>query len=132
MYCCQGCPDPIGARQPGQIARRQPDFGPNRRSSWSAAGFRSQKPTPVCRVAGSHLQNPSNPNRPELQKNLTKSCKNKPDPARSRPNLERSRPDPAISSGIQPDPTKPNNFQQKKNAYFRKKSSFRRKFSSFW
>ena len=32
--------------------------GPNR----SATGFRSQKPTPVGRVAGLHLQNPSNPN----------------------------------------------------------------------
>ena len=32
--------------------------GPNR----SAAGFRSQKLTPVGRVAGLHLQNPSNPN----------------------------------------------------------------------
>ena len=73
----QGCPDPTEARQPGQTARRQPDSGPNRRSCRSATGFRSQKPTPAGRVAGSHLQNPSNPN---LTRATKKSSQIRPNP----------------------------------------------------
>ena len=116
-----GCLDPTGARQPGQTVRRLPDFGPNRWSNRSAVGFRSQKLTPASRVAGSHLQNPSNPNPTGATKKSSQICKNKPDPVRSRPNLERSRPDPA----------KPNNFYRKKKCIFKKKSSFRQEFSRF-
>ena len=61
--------NPIPAQTEGPVGR--------------SAGFYSQKPTLASRVAGSHLQNPSNPTRLELKKNLTKSCKNKPDLALS-------------------------------------------------
>ena len=96
----------LGLSRPDRSPTTRPNrptttrFRPEPKVQSVGGGFPFSKTDTGGSSDGFDLQNPSNPNRLELQKNPTKSCKNKPDPARSRPNLERSRPDPAISSGI--------------------------------
>ena len=80
------------------------------------AGFYSQKPTSAGRVAGLHLQNPSNPNPTGATKQSSQILQNKPDLARSQLDLAKSRPNPAKSQ----------QFLAKKMQISRgKKSSFR-------
>ena len=96
FYEANSRPEPDNPAKPPETTR----FRPESKVQLVGGGFPFSKTDTGGSSGGSHLQNPTNPNRPELQKNPAKSYKNKPDPARSQPNLERSRPDPTISSGI--------------------------------